>query len=130
VQVHREKQAIVDAGANVYVIGNGSPSFIAGFRETTGYDGPIYTDPSLEVYKAAQLKRGITKTLDPRALGKTLGAFMRGHKQGLTQGDNWQQGGALVVGTDGRVLWHHASERPGDNASPAQIVAALQSVRA
>jgi AhpC/TSA antioxidant enzyme len=130
VQLHREKHAIEAAGGDLYAIGNGNPSFIAGFREITGFAGPIYTDPSLAVYKAAQLKRGITKTLDPRALGKTLGAFMKGHKQGLPQGDQWQQGGALVVGTDGRVLWHHASERPGDNASPVQIVAALQSARA
>jgi hypothetical protein len=129
VQLHRGKHAIEAAGGALYAIGNGNPSFIAGFRETTGFDGPIYTDPSLEVFKAAQLKRGITKTLDPRALGNTIGAFMRGRKQGLPQGDQWQQGGALVVGTDGRVLWHHASERPGDNASPAQIVGALQSVR-
>lgn len=128
-QLHREKHAIEAAGGRLYAIGNGNPSFIAGFREMTGFDDPIYTDPSLEVFEAAQLKRGVTKTLDPRALGKTIRAFMRGHKQGLTQGDPWQQGGVLVVGTDGNVLWHVASERPGDNASPAQIVAALQSRR-
>ena len=128
-QLHRERGAIEAAGGKLYVIGNGTPSFIAGFRETTGYAGPIYTDPSLAVFRAAQLKRGVANTLDPRALGKTIGAFMRGHKQGLAQGDPWQQGGALVVGSDGRVLWHHASERPGDNASPKQIIAALQSGR-
>jgi len=41
------------AGADIYVIGNGSPSFIEGFREQTGWKGPIYTDPSLGVYRAA-----------------------------------------------------------------------------
>ena len=47
---------------NLVMIGNGAPMFIAGFREMTGYTGPIYTDPSLAVYKAAQLKRGATLT--------------------------------------------------------------------
>ncbi len=75
---------------------------------------------------AAQLKRGVLKTLNPLALGKTIGAFARGHRQGLTQGDTWQQGGVLIVAADGAVKWHHASERPGDNAEPREIVAALK----
>lgn len=125
-QLHREMQSIRDAGGEVFAIGNGSPSFIAGFRETTKYDGPIYTDPSLAVYQAAQLKRGVLKTLNPLALGKTLGALTRGHRQGRTQGDTWQQGGVLIVAVDGAVKWHHASERPGDNAEPREIVAALK----
>jgi hypothetical protein len=127
VQLHREIESIRNAGAEVFVIGNGSPSFIEGFRETTHYDGAIYTDPSLAAYQAAQLKRGVLKTFNPLALGKTIGAFARGHRQGLTQGDAWQQGGVLVVEPGGNILWHHASERPGDNAEPSQIVAALKS---
>jgi hypothetical protein len=107
------------------VIGNGTPSFIAGFRDQTHYEGPIYTDPSLATFRAAELKRSVTSTLDPRSLGKALSAFARGQRQGLTQGDAWQQGGVLVIAPTGEVKWHHASERPGDNATVAQIVAAL-----
>ena len=125
-QLHRENQRIEDAGARLHVIGNGSPSFIEGFRETTGYPGPIYTDPSLTVFGAAQLKRGVMKTFDPRALGKTIGAFARGHRQGRIKGDPWQQGGTLVVAPSGEVLYHHASERPGDNASASEIADALR----
>ena len=47
VQLHRERESIRRAGAELVVIGNGAPHFIAGFREITGYDGPLYTDPSL-----------------------------------------------------------------------------------
>ncbi len=124
-QLHRDHDKLTAAGVDLVVIGNGAPNFIAGFREQTGYHGALYTDPTLAVFRAAQLKRGIAKTFDPRALGKTIAAFRSGHRQGRTQGDAWQQGGVLVVATDGRVLWHHASERPGDNATVAQIVAAL-----
>jgi hypothetical protein len=108
------------------LVGNGAPSFIEGFRETTKYDRPIYTDPSLEVFKAAELKRGVLKTFNPLALGKTIGAFARGHRQGTTKGDAFQQGGVLIVAPDGTVKWHHASSRPGDNAEPGEIVAALK----
>lgn len=124
-QLHRDIGKIHGAGAELYVIGNGTPSFIAGFRDETHYAGPIYTDPSLAVYKAAELKRGVTKTFDPRALGATFKAFRSGHRQGKMQGDAWQQGGVLVIGTDGGVRWHHASDRPGDNASATQIATAL-----
>ncbi len=123
-QLHRDQDKLTAAGVDLVVIGNGTPNFIAGFREQTGFTGPLYTDPTLAVYRAAQLHRGIVKTFDPRALGSTIRAFKDGHRQGRTQGDPWQQGGVLLVAPDGRVLWHHASERPGDNASVAQLVAA------
>ena len=124
-QLHRDVDTLRAAGADLYIIGNGTPSFIAGFREQTRYQGPIYTDPSLATFRAAELKRSVTSTLDPRSLGKALGAFARGQRQGLTQGDAWQQGGVLVVAPSGDIRWNHASERPGDNATGAQILAAL-----
>ncbi len=106
---------------NLVVVGNGAPMFIAGFRETTGYGGPIYTDPSLEVYKAAQLKRGVGTVLTFGAAKATIGSLRRGFRQGKTQGDATQQGGVLVIARDGRVLYHHISDHPGDNASPEDI---------
>jgi hypothetical protein len=125
VQLHREIDAIHAAGAELYVIGNGTPSFIAGFRDETGWRGPVYTDPTLAAYKVAELKRGVTNTLDPRALGGTVRAFLRGGRQGRTQGDPWQQGGVVVVAPGGAVTWQHASDRPGDNAPARDILRAL-----
>lgn len=125
VTLSRDIDKLRAANLDVYVIGNGTPNFIAGFREATKYDGPIYTDPSLAAYRAAQLERGIRNTLDPRAIGKTVSAFLQGHRQGRTQGDQWQQGGVLVVAPDGHVKWHHVSKRPGDNATVAQILAGI-----
>ncbi|MBA3396831.1 MAG: AhpC/TSA family protein [Deltaproteobacteria bacterium] len=127
--MHREIDTIRAAGAALYVIGNGTPSFIVGFREQTGYAGSIYTDPSLAVYKAAELKRGVLNTFDPRALGKTISALSRGRRQGRTQGDPWQQGGVLVIAPTGEIRWHHVSDRPGDNATADDIVAALPDAR-
>lgn len=123
--MHRELGAIRAAGAAVFVIGNGTPNFVAGFREQTGWEGPIYTDPSLAAYRAAGLKRSVTRTLDPRQLGSVIRAFARGARLGMKQGDPWQQGGVLVVAPSGDILWKHASGRPDDNATVAQIVAAL-----
>lgn len=125
-QLHRDVDRLHVAGVSLHVIGNGAPMFIAGFRETTGYDGPIYTDPSLAVFQAAELKSGLRTVLTVSALSRTIGAFRRGFRQGRTRGSALQQGGVLVVGTDGTVLWQHVSDGPGDNASVADIVAALR----
>ena len=125
-QLHRRIDELRATGAEVFVIGNGSPNFIDGFRETTGWRGPLYTDPSLEVYKAAGLKRGVLKTLNARAAIKALGALRGGNRQGRTQGDEWQQGGVLVIAPGGDVLWSQVSEYAGDNAAVDDIVAAVR----
>jgi hypothetical protein len=125
VQLHRQVDLIRNAGAELIVIGNGSPSFIAGFREETGWDGPLYTDPSLAVFKAAEMKRGVMRTFNPLALGKTIKAFADGQRQGRTQGDPWQQGGVLVIAPGGDVLLHQASDHVGDKIYADEIVRAL-----
>ncbi|MGE5186039.1 MAG: AhpC/TSA family protein, partial [Acidobacteriota bacterium] len=87
--------------------------------------GAVFTDPSLEIYKAAQLERGFWKTVNLGGAIASVGAMKRGFRQGKTQGDATQQGGVLVVGKDGSVVLHHISRYPGDNAKPADIVHAL-----
>lgn len=125
-QLHRRIDDLRATGAELIVIGNGSPQFIDGFRETTGWPGPVYTDPSLEVYNAAGLKRGVTTVLNARAALKALGALRGGRRQGRTQGDTWQQGGVLVISPSGDVIWAQVSEFAGDNAAPDTIIAALR----
>lgn len=129
-QLHRHIDEIRAAGGELIVIGNGSPTFIDGFRETTGWDGPLYTDPSLEAYKAAGLKRGVLTVLNPRSALAALGALREGFRQGRTQGDAWQQGGVVIVAPDGDVLWTQVSEHAGDNAGADEIIRALRSAPA
>jgi hypothetical protein len=126
VQLHRGIDRIRAAGGELHVIGNGSPTFMQGFRDETGWDGPLYTDPSLEVFAAAGMKRGVMTVLRPTAAVRSIRTLARGFKQGRTQGDPWQQGGVLVVMPDGEVRWRHASGSPGDNASIDDIERALK----
>lgn len=126
VQLHRHIEEIRATGAEVHVIGSGTPNFIAGFREVTGFQGPVYVDPSLEAYRVAGLKRGVAATFGPRSLLRGVRTMARGHRQGRTQGDPWQQGGTLVIKPGGEVLMAHASQGGGDNAAPAEVIAALR----
>ena len=125
-QLHRSIDRFRAAGIDLVIIGNGAPPFIEGFREQTHYDGPIYTDPSLAVFKTAELKRSVMRTIDPRSLGKAFKALTNGQRQGKVEGDAWQQGGVLVIAPDGTIKYHHASERPGDNASADAILSAAR----
>jgi len=124
--LEREGHRIRAAGADVIMIGNGAPNFIAGFREQTHYTGPVYTDPSLAVFKAAELKRGVVSTINPLGFGKALKAMVGGQRQAIVpQGDQWQQGGVLVIAPTGEVRWHYVSGRAGDDPSVDAIVRAV-----
>lgn len=126
VQLHRRIDELHAAGAELHVIGCGTPNFIAGFRELTGYDGSLLVDPSREAYRVAGLQRGVAATFNPRALVRGIRTLSRGHLQGRTQGDPWQQGGTLVVDPSGTLVMHHVSTGAGDNAAVDDILGALR----
>lgn len=126
-EIQRRLGELHAAGAEVHVIGNGAPNFIEGFREATGWTGPVYTDPTRAVYDAAQLKRGLMTIVNPMVLGRALRALARGYRQVGTQGDATQQGGTLIVTPDSRVLWHHVSSSAGDHAGIDSMLGALRS---
>lgn len=125
-QVHRQIDRIHAAGAELVVIGSGTPNFVAGFREETRYSGPLYCDPALASYRAARLRRGLLRTLNPLSLAFAARAVARGSFQGRTQGDATQQGGALVILPPGRVIYEHVSDVAGDNAPAAELTSALE----
>ena len=96
-QLGRELDTIHDKQAELFVIGNGSPSFIEGFRDQTGWTGAVYTDPSLAVYKVAQLKRGMASTLDPRSLGGRQRLVERGDSCHRVGGKNREVAGIELL---------------------------------
>ena len=124
-QLHRRIDDIHAAGAELVVIGNGAANFVAGFREQTGYHGPLYVDPSLEVYKRAGMKRSVGSVINPKSALHAFRALGRGQRQGRTQGDAWQQGGTLVVTPAGDILYSYRSRQAGDHAPIDDIIAAL-----
>lgn len=109
----------------MHLIGNGGASFIEGFREVTGYTGSIYTDPSLKAYKAAGLVRSVRSTIGIRSLAAGARSLAAGRRQGPTQGDPWQQGGALVISSEAQILYSHRSSAGGENVSAQELLDAL-----
>lgn len=77
----------------------------------------MVTDPTLEAYNRAGMKRSMLRTLNPKSAISAVRALARGHLQGRVQGDEWQQGGVVVVSAldnGGRELLHHAASAAGD----------------
>lgn len=125
-QLHGHLEEFEARGARLHLIGNGSPNFIEGFRELTGYTGSIYTDPGLKSFEAAGLMRSVRATMGLRSIGAGLRSMKQGQRQGSTQGDAWQQGGAMVISPEARVLYNHRSTAAGDNVSPEELLSTLE----
>ena len=115
-------------GVCTVLIGNGPPTSIDDFIERfllVGKPVTVVTDPSLSTFRAAGLVRSWWATLGPRALWDFFRATGRGHFNRRTDGDGRQQGGTLLVGTEGRLVWYHRNESIGDYAPTVEIVDAV-----
>lgn len=114
------------AGVGLVAIGNGSAAMAKDFAQDFDLSIDLYTDPSRKVYAAAGLKRNFG--IGPAAVRRGFRALGSGHKQGRTKGDPWQQGGVLLVDTDGSVLYQHVDSGAGDHADEAAVMRAVGQV--
>jgi len=113
------------AGARLVVVGNGSPAMAKDFLTQHPLDAQVLVDPSLKVYAAAGLKRGVQNVLRLSTLKAGARAILGGHTQGLTKGDPWQQGGTFVVWPGGTVNFSHVMGFSGDLPNNSTVLAAL-----
>jgi hypothetical protein len=111
-------------GGELVVVGSGSPQQAKRFAEDERFEGVMVTDPTLEAYRRGGMKRGLLRTLNFRSAASAVRALGSGHMQGRTAGDEWQQGGVIVIG-EGRELLHHAASAAGDPTDFRAIVRAL-----
>lgn len=114
-------------GASLAAVGLGDMSYAKFFREKTGIDFPLLVDEKREAYKAIELKNASLLHLlrrDNAAARKRAQAA--GHKQHKLGKDPFQLGGSFVFAPGNKDLFVHVSETFGDNASPKDILAALE----
>jgi hypothetical protein len=119
---------IRERGGELYVVGSGSPEQAGVFAKEQELSFDLYVDPSLEAYRAAGLRRDAGATLHPRIFKNALRTFGSGFRQGRTQGDPWQQGGAFVIAPGGRLLFSQVSQVAGDHADPDGLIRALETL--
>jgi hypothetical protein len=116
------------AGAKLAIVGNGWPAMAKDFREKAGLPASVtlLTDPTLQSYVEAGLKRSALLTLGPRGWLPYLRTLRHGFRQGRLAGDPWQQGGAVVLGPDGRILYRYVSTQPADQPAVAALLTPLR----
>ncbi len=112
-------------GAELVVVGNGSPEQAAAFRAEAAVDFPLYVDPELEAFAAAGLRRGLGTVLRPSVFRRAFHAWRAGFRQRGVAGDPWQQGGLFVIRPGGIVIFAHVSRAAGDHADPHAVLTVI-----
>ena len=136
-QVAELRQIVDDIhaeGAELVIVGSGSPQMAGFFAEDYAITTPVLTDPQREVYRILEVRRPPRLSLaDPRVVLPALRALLRGHRQVFGAeselGDTSQLGGVFIVRPGGEVAWAHRSAFAGDRPSNTQVLAALVALR-
>jgi hypothetical protein len=112
-------------GAELVLIGNGTVEQARVFAEEQHLESPLYTDPSRRSYQAAGFASGLGSVVSLSTLRSGVRAYRQGFRQSMTQGDPWQQGGALVLAKGGACLLSYRSQEAGDHPEPESLLRAL-----
>jgi peroxiredoxin len=127
VQLHRDRKKFAAAGAELAIVGQGSPEDAAEFRRTHKLNVRILADHDRSAYRAAGTKVANTmELLGPKVVLKALTrSIPGGFLQTRTKGHAAQLGGVLVVDRDGSVVWSHLGEEASDIPPNDEVLAAV-----
>ena len=119
-------QAFRDKGAALAAIGLGDRVYAREFREETGITFPLLIDEQRQAYNAVELKSAnllhLLRSENAQARKRAREAGHHQHKLGQNP---FQLGGSFVFGPGNVDGFAHISQTFGDNASPAELLAAL-----
>ena len=124
VEVWKDRERYESAGARLIFIGNGAPNYIEIFKTELGLEKAlILTDPSLEVFRAAGFRHGFFELVQLKSILNAIKLAAGGHTQTtlVAEGSNWQNGGVLAIGKNGKVLFQFISQALGDFPNEADI---------
>jgi hypothetical protein len=125
----RAREQFEAAGAGLVLIGQLTPRHAAHFRRRQGIELRVLADEERASYRAAGAKIATWgELLGPKVTAKgVLTSVRTGQRQGRTLGHPAQLGGALVIAPGGEVVWSHMADDASDNATVAEILAAIPS---
>lgn len=116
---------ITRRNARLVLIGTGSPAQAASFQADVCPSTPVLVDPQLIGYRAAQLKRGLFATYNPRTMFDFVRALLRGFRPGKVEGDGLQLGGMFVIAPGYEVLFSYISKTISDRGRLEEVLAAI-----
>ena len=133
-QVSRLRAIVGDIhalGAELVIVGSGSPQMAGFFAEDYAITTPVLTDPQRRVYRILDVRRPPRLAfVDLRVFLRGVRALLHGYRQQSDQvserGDQTQLGGVFIVRPGGDVAWAHRSAFAGDRPTNAAILSALR----
>lgn len=123
--MYRAQEELAAAGGQLIMISHSPVKFMPEFREKTGYDGPLYTDPERRVHKALGLRSNLGSSMNLSTLRRGKEASKEGFRQSPTRGNPWQQGGVYILAPDGRVAFSYISQFAGDHPEIETLIFAV-----
>lgn len=120
-----ETPRIHAAGAELVVLGTGTPQQVQWFVEDLELATPVLTDPDREVFEALGMRRDLWGAIDPRVFLRSFQVLGKGIRQKGTKGDATQLGGVLVVAPGGQVPYAYRSRFAGDHPAVSEVLEAL-----
>lgn len=113
-------------GARLAAIGLGDRAYARLFREKAGITFPLLIDEQRQAYRAAGLRSAnLLHLLRRDNLRARKRAQAAGHRQHRLGKNPFQLGGSFVFAPGNLDRYAHLSRTFGDNASPADLLAAL-----
>ncbi|MGD8971186.1 MAG: peroxiredoxin-like family protein [Desulfobacterales bacterium] len=129
-QLRRDKHRFAEAGAQVVLVGMGTPAESNSFAAKYEVPYPIVSDPGKLVYRSFDLKRMAPwDFLAPEVVLKGVSAMARGHLMGLPQGDVRQLPGVFVINTAGEIVFSHYAADAADHPAVADILDVVKAIR-
>jgi peroxiredoxin len=114
------------SGAQVVLVGMGTPAECAAFLKKLDIPFPMIADPQQALYRQFHLKRmSALVVFLPAVAIKGLAAMARGSGIGKPIGDVLQLPGVFIIDSGGRIVFSHQPAGPADHASPDMILSAL-----
>ncbi len=124
--MREHEAAFRQKGARLAAIGLGDAHYARLFRQETGIGFPLLIDEQRQAYRVAGLRRAHLLHLFRRDnFAARTRARAAGHRQHKLGQNPFQLGGSFVFAPGNRDLYAHLSRTFGDNASPADLLAAL-----
>ncbi len=125
--MRRRAEAFRELGAQVVLVGLGTPKETAAFKDRFDIPFPMIADPEKALYKAFHLKQAsATALLSPGMAVKGVSAMLRGYGIGLPTGDVRQLPGVFIIDAEGIIRYSYFAEGPADHPDPDVLLEAIQ----
>jgi peroxiredoxin len=128
VQLNRARSRFAEAGAQLVLIGQGTPEDAARFRRRLGIDLKVLADADRVTYLWAGTKLAtLDELISPVVIVRAVLAMARNRVViGHNTADEAQLGGSIFVLPDGSIPFSHISRDAADMAPPNELLAVVE----